>query len=284
MSPIAETTTTTSSPARRASTIRCATRLIRSASPTDEPPYFCTTRAMPRFYGDAVHQNACDTVSACPTSPSATPRRMIAGDRTAGAAQPTTKSAQTSSSRRPSKARPSVTSSAYSRSPPTGSPRGEPGDPDAHRLDQPGEVGRGGLALEVGVGREDQLGDGAVGEPGHQLADPQVVRADALDRGDRAAEHVVAAAELPGALDRDDVLGLLDDADDRQVAARVTADPALLLLGDVAADRAEPDLVLDLGQRRDQPANVDRVGGEQVERDPLGALRARRRAAGRARR
>ena len=43
VSPIAETTTTTSWPARLASTIRWATRLMPSASATDEPPYFCTT-------------------------------------------------------------------------------------------------------------------------------------------------------------------------------------------------------------------------------------------------
>ena len=44
-SPIADTTTTTSSPARRVATMRSATRLIDSASATDEPPYFCTTSA-----------------------------------------------------------------------------------------------------------------------------------------------------------------------------------------------------------------------------------------------
>ena len=43
VSPIAETTTTTSLPSRRVATMRSATRLIRSASATDEPPYFCTT-------------------------------------------------------------------------------------------------------------------------------------------------------------------------------------------------------------------------------------------------
>src|SRR3954451_21231924 len=43
---MADTTTTTSLPARRASTMRCATRLIFSASPTEEPPYFCTTSAI----------------------------------------------------------------------------------------------------------------------------------------------------------------------------------------------------------------------------------------------
>src|SRR6478609_8067779 len=43
VSPIAETTTTTSWPSLRVATIRSATRLIRSAVPTDEPPYFWTT-------------------------------------------------------------------------------------------------------------------------------------------------------------------------------------------------------------------------------------------------
>ncbi len=43
VSPIADTTTTTSLPAFLASTIRWATRLMPSASATEEPPYFCTT-------------------------------------------------------------------------------------------------------------------------------------------------------------------------------------------------------------------------------------------------
>src|SRR5215472_16474297 len=42
---MAETTTTTEFPAFRVATIRCATRLMPSASATEEPPYFCTTRA-----------------------------------------------------------------------------------------------------------------------------------------------------------------------------------------------------------------------------------------------
>ena len=90
-SPIAETTTTTWSPASRVATMRRATRLMPSASATEEPPYFCTTRA---------------TWPECSWHPEATPNLI----------------SHTSSSRRPSKARPSVTSSAYSRSPPTGSP------------------------------------------------------------------------------------------------------------------------------------------------------------------
>ena len=45
VSPMAETTTTTESPALRVATMRCATRLMPSASATEDPPYFCTMSA-----------------------------------------------------------------------------------------------------------------------------------------------------------------------------------------------------------------------------------------------
>ena len=44
VSPMAETTTTTSWPAFLVSTMRRATRLMLAASATLEPPYFCTMR------------------------------------------------------------------------------------------------------------------------------------------------------------------------------------------------------------------------------------------------
>src|SRR5690606_30917556 len=44
VSPIALTATTTALPAFLVSTTRRATRLMASASATEEPPYFCTTR------------------------------------------------------------------------------------------------------------------------------------------------------------------------------------------------------------------------------------------------
>ncbi len=100
----------------------------------------------------------------------------------------------------------------------------------------------------------------------------ELVGPDAVDRRDGAAEHVVAAAELLGALDRDDVLVLLHDAQHRLVAPRVTADAALLVLGDVEADRAEPHPGLDLEQHLGQPAYVGRLGLQQVERDALRSL------------
>ena len=45
VSPMADTTTTTEWPAFRVATMRCATRLMPSASATEDPPYFCTTSA-----------------------------------------------------------------------------------------------------------------------------------------------------------------------------------------------------------------------------------------------
>ena len=49
VSPMAETTTQTWLPAFWVSIMRLATCLILSASPTDEPPYFCTIRAKSGF-------------------------------------------------------------------------------------------------------------------------------------------------------------------------------------------------------------------------------------------
>src|SRR5215469_14356535 len=154
-----------------------------------------------------------------------------------------------------------------------GQAAGGPGHPQPHRLDEPGQVRGGRLALEVGVGRQDQLGDRAVRQPLHKLGDPQVIWPDSVDRADRAAEDMVAAAELADLLNRRDVLGLLNDADHRGIASRVPADAALLLLGDVAASAAEPHPLEHLEQRGGQPAHVRRVRGQQVEGDALGALR-----------
>src|SRR5262245_7930576 len=148
----------------------------------------------------------------------------------------------------------------------------KPRDSQPHRLEQSREIGRGCFALQIGVGGKDHLGDLAIRQPWHQFADAQIVRADTLDGTDGAAEHVVEAAELSRPLDRDHVLGLLNDTDHRRIASWVAANAALLLLCDIPADRAEPDLVFDLGQRVHEPAYIGWIGGQQVERDPLRAL------------
>src|SRR3954452_11580540 len=66
-----------------------------------------------------------------------------------------------------------------------------PGHPQAHWLYQPSEKGRRGLAFEVGIGGKYQLCHRSVSEPRHQLPDPQLFRADPVDRADRSAEHVI---------------------------------------------------------------------------------------------
>ena len=121
--------------------------------------------------------------------------------------------------RRPANALPSVTSSAYSRSPPTGSPLASrvTTTSGVRSRSVVGDVQRGRLAGRRRVRRQHDLADrdGRVGHAGVELGDLQVVGIDPVDRRQRAAEHVVAARELVRALDRDDVAGLLDDADER---------------------------------------------------------------------
>ena len=68
--------------------------------------------------------------------------------------------------------------------------------------------------------------DAARLDAAHELRDLEVGRVDPVDRRERAAEHVVEAAELVRPLDRDHVLRLLDDADHLGVAPRVLADVA----------------------------------------------------------
>ena len=131
-----------------------------------------------------------------------------------------------STSRRPSSARASVTRSEYSRSDPIGTPRAMRVTLHAERRQQPRQVERGRLAGHVRVGGQDDLAHLAARAAAEQLADAQVLGVRALERRQRAAQHVIAAAELAGALERQHVTRLLDHAHQRAVALRVGADQA----------------------------------------------------------
>ena len=76
-----------------------------------------------------------------------------------------------------------------------------------------GQVDRRRLALDARVGGEDDLFDLVGLEPRQQLPHLQIVGADAVQRRERAQQHVVAPAELARPLQRQQVVRLLDDAE-----------------------------------------------------------------------
>jgi hypothetical protein len=75
--------------------------------------------------------------------------------------------------------------------------------------------------------------------------------------------------KLAGALERDHVARLLDDADRGRLAALVLADAAGGLGGEVEADLAVPDRGLDLADGVGQRERLLLGGAQDVEREPL---------------
>jgi hypothetical protein len=88
---------------------------------------------------------------------------------------------------------------------------------------------------------------------------------------------VVAPVVRRGALDREDVLRLGDDADQPRVAPRVVADRARVVLGDREAPRADADALLERDDRVGECVGVRARAVQQVEDEPRGGLRADRR-------
>src|SRR5680860_1237773 len=253
--PMADTTTTTSLPACLACTTRSATRLMRSVSATDEPPYFCTTIMAPSVAGSG-------SPTRCPPDHLRDGRANIAvGSDLATAGEGASQGDLVG-----------VLKVAAHRQ-----PRGDAADPQGglvggQRLEQPRQVARGRLTLDVGVGGEHHLRDRLLTDARQQVRDAELVRPHTVDRGDRPTQHVVTTAELPGLLHRHQVTRLLDDAQHMRVPARVAADAALLLLGDVVAAAAEAHPALDLADRPSEPVGVGHVDGQQVEGQALRAL------------
>src|SRR4051812_29785258 len=152
-----------------------------------------------------------------------------------------------------------------------GQPGREPRDHDlgralAHRV---GKVEGGRLAGGGRVCGHHDLAHTAGLDAVEQLSDAQVLGVDAVDRRQRPAKDVVAAAELVRALDRDHVARLLDDADHLAVAALVLADPAARADGEVEAHLAVADGLLDLTDRVGERERLLGRQAEDVEREPL---------------
>src|SRR5581483_10580118 len=242
VSPIAERTPTTPCPSSRARTSRRATSLILSGSATDVPPNFMTTRSR---RGESASAVTSGTVSS--TAMREVCLRHFAPARERPAERHLVGVLEVAAG---------------------GKAAREACDADA--VAQPaGEIRRGRLAGRVRVRREDDLDDAVALDAVQELVDPQILGLDAVERGERAAEDVVEAAVLRGPLERDEVDGLLDDADRRAVAARVEADRAELLLGEVAALAAEADALLHLADRRRERERLLLRHLEDVEGEPL---------------
>ena len=91
------------------------------------------------------------------------------------------------------------------------------------------------VALDVGVGREDDLASPIRSNSREQGRDLEVVRADSLDRRERAVQHVVDAPIPTRALEGQDIERLLHDADQGMVALLISADAAGIVGRDVEA-------------------------------------------------
>ena len=88
------------------------------------------------------------------------------------------------------------------------------------------QIMRGRLALDGRVQREQHLFDLRIARPLDQLGDGEILGADAVERRERAAEHVIEPVEHGGALERPEIADLLDHADERAVARVVAAERA----------------------------------------------------------
>ena len=165
-----------------------------------------------------------------------------------------------------------MTSSAYSRSAPTGRPEARRVTATSGARSRSAAAMCSAVASPVVVGLVASTTSPMRPLPHArvELGDLQVLGIDAVDRRQRAAEHVVAAAVLVRALDGDDVAGLLDDADEARVAALVLADAAARLVGEVEAHLAQPDALLDLADGVGQRVGVLGVAAQDVEGQALG--------------
>ena len=105
-----------------------------------------------------------------------------------------------------------------------GEPLRDARDADAGVGERFGEIMAGGVAFDIGGEREDDFFDVLLWDALDELGDAEIFGADAVERGDAAAEDVELAAEGVGLFDAQDIDGAFDDAEESGVAARIVAD------------------------------------------------------------
>ena len=177
------------------------------------------------------------------------------------------------SERRPSSARPSVSSSAYSRSLPTGRPAGQPGHDQVRLAQQPGQVHGGGVALEVRVRAEDHLADGS--RPRRRSSSR--IRSWSAPIPSRWLMAPAARGSVPRNSPVRSMATTSRGSSTTQITAgsrrSSAADDATRALGDVEAALAERDARLHLQDRLGEPLRVGGGHPQHVEGDALRRLR-----------
>ena len=124
---------------------------------------------------------------------------------------------------------------------------GDPCDLDACGADSTLEVHRGGLAVKVRIGSDDNFADALVLEALEKLFDLEIGGGDAACRRDGAVQHVIHASVGARPLNGRNVKRFLNYADDGSVAVRVGADSAHVFFRDVGASFTQLDSLLDAG-------------------------------------
>src|SRR3984893_1506006 len=124
----------------------------------------------------------------------------------------------------------------------------EPRELDPAAGDALGEIMRGGLALDRGIERQDELLTGL--EAPDQALDVEILGPHPVERRQGSAEHVVTASEGSGAFQCPEISKVFDDADRPIVALRVAADRAGQDGIEIAANWAGPHRLGRLGECR----------------------------------
>src|SRR4051794_12540689 len=109
--------------------------------------------------------------------------------------------------------------------------------------DEVGDVMRGRLGIDGGVDGEGHLAPLAFSAAGDERLEVDILRPDPVERRQCAAEHVIAGAYRPGALQGPKISDGLDNHQHAWIAPRVAADRAGIKRIDIAALRADEDFL-----------------------------------------
>ena len=109
------------------------------------------------------------------------------------------------------------------------------------------EIVGGGLALDGRIDRDHQLLDPAPADALDELADRQILGADALERRQDAAENMIGRIQRLGAFERPEIGDVLHHHDHGLVPRGIAADGAGIARIDIAADRTLADLLQRIG-------------------------------------